>query len=180
LNRYQLAKIVNDKLGPYAKLSNGTLYPLVAKLEETGLVTALPQEHQGTRKDRRSRLFHITEAGKLRFQQLMMDTTSFQAEYQRAFLFKVSSLDLLPSANRFYVINHYITYCQAHVLHFTDEAASLAQEVATISAIPQSFQQRSLTALRHLIAQWQAEAIWAMELREEEQRRIEEIHVEAP
>ena len=178
LNRYQLAKIVNDKLGPYAKLSNGTLYPLVAKLEETGLVTALPQEHQGTRKDRRSRLFHITEAGRLRFQQLMMDTSSFQAEYQRAFLFKVSSLDLLPRANRFYVINHYITYCQAHVLHFTDEAASLAQEIATVSAIPQSFQQRSLTALHHLIAQWQAEATWAMELREEEQRRIEEANVE--
>jgi DNA-binding PadR family transcriptional regulator len=32
LNRYQLAKIVNEKLGPYAKLSNGTLYPLLAKL----------------------------------------------------------------------------------------------------------------------------------------------------
>lgn len=178
LNRYQLAKIVNDKLGPYAKLSNGTLYPLVAKLEETGLVTALLQEHQETRRDRQSRLFHITEAGRLRFHQLMMDTSSFQAEYQRAFLFKVSSLDLLPPANRLYVLNHYITYCQAHILHFTAEAASLAQEVAAVSATPQTFQERSLIALRHLIEQWQAEATWAMQLREEEQRRAEEVRVE--
>jgi DNA-binding PadR family transcriptional regulator len=176
LNRYQLAKVVNDKLGPYAKLSNGTLYPLLAKLEGTGLVEVLPQEEKG--KDRQSRLFHITEAGRQRFQQLMTDTTSFQADYQRAFLFKVSSLDLLPLANRLYILSHYITYCQAHVLHFTAEAESLAQDLATALPAPPTFQDRSLAAIHHLIQQWEAEASWAMQLREEEQQGAETTQTE--
>lgn len=174
LNRYQLAKVVNDKLGPHARLSNGTLYPLLAKLEQAGLATVLQQE----RGDRQSRLFHITDAGRQRFQQLMMDTSSFQADYQRAFLFKVSSLDLLAAANRFYILNHYITYCQAHVLHFSSEAASLEQDIATVTASPPAFQARSLAAIRHLIQQWEAEVAWGMQLREEEQHRIEEAQSE--
>lgn len=174
LNRYQLAKVVNDKLGPYARLSNGTLYPLLTKLEEARLVMVLAGEQQETRKGHQSRLFHITEAGRQRFQQLMMDTSSFQTEYQRAFLFKVSSLDLLPAANRFYILNHYITYCQTHVLHFSAEAASLEQDIATVTASPPAFQDRSLAAIRHLIRQWEAEVAWGMQLREEEQKRIEE------
>jgi DNA-binding PadR family transcriptional regulator len=175
LNRYQLAKIVNDKLGPYAKLSNGTLYPLLAKLEEAGLVTIVLQEPMGTRRKNASRLFHITETGRQRFHQLMMDTSSFQADYQRVFLFKVSSLDLLPVAHRLYLLNHYVTYCQAHVLHFTTEAESLARDLVSVVVSPPPFQDRSLAAIRHLIEQWQAEVTWAMQLREEEQRSAEAL-----
>ena len=31
---YLIAKIINDIVGPYAKISNGRLYPLLAKLEK--------------------------------------------------------------------------------------------------------------------------------------------------
>ncbi|QBD75342.1 PadR family transcriptional regulator [Ktedonosporobacter rubrisoli] len=164
LNRYQLAKVVNDKLGPHAKLSNGTLYPLLARLEAAGLVAVEP-ESAGKSQERRSRLFHITEVGRQRFQQLMMDTSSYQANYQQAFLFKVSSLDLLPPAKRFYVLNHYITYCQAHILHFTTEAENLAQDLASVP-FPQAFQERSALAIRHLIQHWESEAAWAMQVRD--------------
>ena len=35
---YLIASIINDMIGPYAKVSNGRLYPLLAKLEEQGLI----------------------------------------------------------------------------------------------------------------------------------------------
>ena len=40
LHGYLIAKITNDVLGPYARLSNGRLYPLLAKLEAAGLIVA--------------------------------------------------------------------------------------------------------------------------------------------
>lgn len=178
LNRYQLAKIVNEKLGPYAKLSNGTLYPLLAKLEAIGLVVVPEQKQQGKQRDRQSRLFHITDAGRLRFEQLMMDTSLFLADYQRAFRFKVASLDLLPVARRLYLLNHYITYCQAHVLHFTTGAESLVQELAALPLTTPLYQDRTLAAIRHLVEQWEAEAAWAMQLREEEGQRAEALPAE--
>jgi DNA-binding PadR family transcriptional regulator len=173
LNRYQLAKIVNEKLGPYAKLSNGTLYPLLAKLEEAGFVAAPEQDESGERRNRGSRLFQITNAGRLRFEQLMLDTTSFLADYRQAFQFKVVSLDLLPVARRLYLLNHYITYCQAHVLHHTSGAETLAQELAMLPSTPPLYQERTLTVIRHRVEEWEAEAAWAMRLREEEGQRAE-------
>ena len=173
LNRYQLAKVVNDKLGPYAKLSNGTLYPLLAKMEQMGLVVAPVQDLQETRREHPSRLFHITNIGRQRFHQLMMDTTSFQSDYQRIFLFKLSSLDLLPLTNRLYLLNHYVSYCQAHVLHFTTEAQSLTQDIASFAGSLLVFQGRSLAAINHLVEHWHSEAAWAMQLYKEEQDRAE-------
>ncbi len=38
LHGYLIAKITNDIIGPWAKVSNGTLYPLLAKLEKSGYI----------------------------------------------------------------------------------------------------------------------------------------------
>ncbi len=35
---YMIAKIINDMIGPYARISNGRLYPLLSKLEKSGLI----------------------------------------------------------------------------------------------------------------------------------------------
>ena len=47
LNGYAIAKIANDIIGPWAKVSNGTLYPLLTKLEKAGLIE-LTNGEQGT------------------------------------------------------------------------------------------------------------------------------------
>src|SRR5215472_4008569 len=41
---YLIAKIINDMIGPFARLSNGRLYPLLAKLEQEGLISPAPEE----------------------------------------------------------------------------------------------------------------------------------------
>ena len=63
---YLIAKIINDIIGPYARLSPGRLYPLLAKLEQNGLIAPTSGgegEHQG---DRPMRIYKITDLGRMR------------------------------------------------------------------------------------------------------------------
>jgi DNA-binding PadR family transcriptional regulator len=74
IHGYLIAKIIDDLIGPVAKVSHGWLYPRLAKLEQEGLIGAsleAKQEHQG---DRQLHTYEITEAGRKRFHQLMMGT----------------------------------------------------------------------------------------------------------
>jgi DNA-binding PadR family transcriptional regulator len=41
MHGYQMLKIVNDVIGPFARLSNGRFYPLLSKLEEVGVIFAV-------------------------------------------------------------------------------------------------------------------------------------------
>src|SRR5574337_1907573 len=77
---YLIAKIINDMIGPYARLSYGRLYPLLAKLEQNGLIT-VDAEAQSTgqgvgQHDRQMRIYTITDAGRLRFRILVNDIVS--------------------------------------------------------------------------------------------------------
>src|SRR5713226_4783971 len=85
---YLIAKIVQNILGPYGKLSPGRLYPLLTKLEREGLiveepVSEKPEQLQSRRFQIPSRRYCMTEAGHKRFHVLMMDTTSYLGDYQR-------------------------------------------------------------------------------------------------
>ena len=94
MHGYLIAKIINDMIGPYARLSNGRLYPLLSKLEAEGLIVAVDSGAE-TRADRRHRAYEITATGRKRFHQLMMDTTSNPGDYQRIFWYKLPFLEYL-------------------------------------------------------------------------------------
>src|SRR6185312_5732422 len=130
LHGYLIAKIINDMIGPYARLSNGRLYPLLAKLEAEGLIVAADGAEPQPTIGRRQRVYTITEAGRLRFHALMLDTTSSPGDYQRIFWYKVPCLNLLDLHERLYLLDHYITYCQTHIFHLTAEIEDLRQHYA--------------------------------------------------
>jgi len=166
---YLIAKIINDMIGPYARVSNGRLYPLLSKLEGAGLIavdTETAAEQQG---DRQLRTYKITEAGRRRFHELMMDTTSNPGEYQKLFPLKAHVFEFLKPVERLRLIDHYINYCQAHVLHLMAEADDLVREVA--DHVPPWSPARLdavLNVMQHMIDQWQLELDWAKNLREKE------------
>ena len=178
---YLIAKIINDMIGPYARISNGRLYPLLAKMEKSGLIAPYTEAPAGQQSDRQLRAYEITEAGRRRFHELMMDTNSNPGEYQKIFLQKVSMLWFLKSSERLRLIDHYINYCQAHVLHLTAEADDLVQRP------PYKGKEWSPTRLKavldvmqHMIDQWQVELDWAKALREREIARIESSDSQIP
>ena len=49
---YLIASIINDIIGPYARLSNGRLYPLLSKLEDLGMIVAVDKTGKNVKGDR--------------------------------------------------------------------------------------------------------------------------------
>lgn len=159
---YMIGRIINDIIGPIARASNGRIYPLLAKLEEAGLLMATDEEQDG----RPTRVFRITEGGRLRFRELMMDTTSHPREYQELFSFKVSVFHLIAPADRLQLIDHYMHYCRSHVLHL-ERGASEIQQAGVAAA-----EENLLGMMQHRIRQWQLELAWAGSLRQKEEGRL--------
>jgi DNA-binding PadR family transcriptional regulator len=171
---YLIAHIINDMIGPYARVSNGRLYPLLAKLEQDGLIEADDEIEPGQRGERNSRRYRITEVGRKRFYVLMLDMTSNLGEYQRMFHYKAPLLYLLKPADRLYLIDHYLNYCQAHVLHLTAEAEDLAIGYSTHAYQGMELSlAATLDVMKHMTEQWRLEVAWALRLRAEEVARQE-------
>ena len=171
---YKIASIINDMIGPYARISNGRLYPLLLKMEKSGLIAPYIEAPTGQQSDRQLRTYEITEAGRKRFHELMMDTTSNPGEYQKIFLQKVSMLEFLKSSERLRLIDHYINYCQAHVMHIMAEADDLVQRSPNRGPEWRLMRFKAiLDVMQHMIDQWQLELNWAKALHERELARIE-------
>ncbi len=165
---YLISSIINDMIGPYAKISNGRLYPLLSKLEEQGLIEAYAETERTQKGERHLRSYRITEDGRKRFHDLMLDTTSNPGEYQKLFLQKVPVLELLKPTERLYLIDHYINYCQAHVLHLTAETEDLVRNVNSKAFMSRSQLESTVNVMQHIADQWRLELEWAGSLREKE------------
>jgi DNA-binding PadR family transcriptional regulator len=174
---YLIAKIINDMIGPFARLSNGRLYPLLAKLEQEGLISPAAEEAisaaLGPARDRQHRSYQITDAGRQRFHELMLDTTSNPGEYQRIFWFKLPNLHFLEPAERLYLFDHYINFCQTHLFHLANESRDLERKASQMSLMSAEQLESSLEAMRHRRDQWQLELDSTRAWREREVAKIE-------
>ena len=166
IHGYLMMKITNDQIGPWAKISSGTLSTILSKLERMGLIAVLPLERDPTRADRRARVYTITDEGRKRFHQLMMDTSSNMGEYQKFFYHKLVYIDLLRHDERLLLINHYINYCHTTILHTQTEMEGIVHELADQSN--PVFLENVLRVMKHIVQQWQAEFDWAKGIREQE------------
>jgi len=178
---YLIAKIVQNILGPYGKLSSGRLYPLLTKLEEDGLIVVEPvsaqqEDQQRPRSHVPSRRYRVTAAGRERFYALMMDTSSYLGEYQKVFLQKVAYFSFLQPEERLQLIEHYLGYCQSLVSYGTTRV----EELAASGSDPQNpFHMTSaqladlLMGMQHKIQQYQQELLWAERVRDQVKTTIQ-------
>jgi DNA-binding PadR family transcriptional regulator len=168
IHGYLISKIINDIIGPIAKVSHGWLYPRLTKLEEEGLIAASLEGDEGKKGERQLRTYHITEDGRKRFHELMMDTTSNPGEYAKFFWQKVSFLGYLHPAERLHLIDHYINYCQTHILHLKDQSKNLVEGKVQYHAMDISQLDWTLHVLRRSTSHWQVDLEYANSLREKE------------
>lgn len=166
MHGYLIVKIANDQIGPWARISSGTLSTILNKLEQTGLIAVMPEETDPPRSGRRMRTYMITQEGRKRFHQLMMDTSSNLGDYQRFFQYKMVFFDLLLPDERLLLLNHYMNYCQITILHLQTEMDGLVHELAD-QPTP-VFLENILRVMQHVLQQWQAEFDWVKSLREVE------------
>lgn len=179
---YLIAKIINDMIGPFARLSYGRLYPLLAKLEENGLITAGVDTTRGKQHDRHLRIYTITDAGRMRFQLLMDDTNLNPGEYQKLFAYKVTAFSHITRADRLHLIDHYINHCQTNIFHLQAEAEDMVVKVAQMDDLCQSSPEMAhgfsrldtysieniVNVLQHSTDIWKLQLEWARGLREKE------------
>ena len=170
---YLIASIINDIIGPYARISNGRLYPLLAKMEQTGLIAVRTQPASAPPGDRQLRVYEITEAGKKRFRALMLDTTLNPGDYQKLFSLKVCDFAFLSPVERLRLIDHYMHYCQAHIIHLTVQMEEVLQESSSWwpendPTSTKTHVERVIRVMQHYIDGWQLEYDWAKNLREKE------------
>ena len=168
IHGYLISKIINDIIGPIAKVSHGWLYPRLAKLEKEGLIVASLEGDEGKPGERQLRTYQITEDGRKRFHQLMMDTTSNPGEYSKFFWQKVSFLEYLHPAERLHLIDHYINYCQTHILHLKAQAKNLVEGEVQYHALDITQLEATLHILRRSTNHWQVDLEYTNNLREKE------------
>jgi DNA-binding PadR family transcriptional regulator len=178
---YLIARIVNDVIGPRARMSNGGLYPLLNRLEASGLIVsqAAPDSPSG---ERRQRVFAITDTGRHRFRELMLDVTSNPGEYQKVFWLKALFLDLVESADRLALLDNYVGYCEAHLAHLQAREEARRRRAVHLDPADEALRERAaghpyLTpqhlrlaadGMRHRADHWQLDLAWAQRLRDDE------------
>jgi DNA-binding PadR family transcriptional regulator len=161
---YVIGCVINDVVGPFARASNGRLYPLLNNLEEDGLVSV--HEETTSEGGRVARSFSITASGRERFRQLMSDTSSNPREYRELFAFKVTAFDQIRPEERLQILEHYVEFARAHVRHLEQQANDIDQ--ASSYGHTAAHRARFANVFRHLVAVWKREAEWASEMLREE------------
>lgn len=166
LHAYLIADIANSILGPWEKISRGSLSALLAKLEQTGFIALADPTQVPFPTDRPSRVFAITPTGRERFYQLMMDTTSNPGTYQRLFRIKALHLEFVSPEDQLDLVDHYMTYCQTAFRYQKTEAQDLATDPLKQKHTSEFLLSMALDIMGLVAQEWQLELAWAQRLRE--------------
>jgi DNA-binding PadR family transcriptional regulator len=171
---YLIISVIGEMVGPWQKVSAGTLYPLLARLERDGLIEAVAPAASALRSRRTARTYVITDRGRARFHELMRDTTSSIGDYQRLFQLKVPHLEFLTPDERVQLLEHYRDYCRAAIRHREKNTRDLAGWLSDLVAAGEAHTgtaskaglENAIETTRHMTEQWRAELAWVERLLE--------------
>ncbi len=166
LHAYFIADITNSIMGPWEKISRGSLSGLLAKLEQKGMIEEGDPALVPFPPSRSARVFAITAAGKERFSQLMMDTTSNPGNYQRIFRLKALHLEFLQPKDQLFLVDHYLYYCQTAARYMREEAEDMKKNVLKRISGSEMLRATALDLMATVAEQWELERAWAERLRE--------------
>jgi DNA-binding PadR family transcriptional regulator len=106
---YKLRQVVESSLVPRREISNGVMYPLLAKLEDHGYIEFLADETD----PRNKKVAQITSAGKERFLALMAEPIAPDAKRESMFRFKFRGMPAVDLAHQNAILNDYETQTRA-------------------------------------------------------------------
>src|SRR5207247_2068830 len=86
---------------------------------------------------------------------------------------KAAYLEFLQPAERLYLLDHYINYCQTHILHLMAQGEELVRDVASNHFLTPSQLEVTMEVMGHLQRQWELELAWGRSLREKEERQTD-------
>lgn len=163
LHAYLIAKIIS----PWENISRGTLSTLLAKLEQTGLIAEAQPEEVPYPSERSSRALKITEQGRLRFMELMLDTGNGSAVYQKLFHIKAQHLEFLAPAAQLTLVEHYLDYAADSIAGLRRQLAAFKEDTAPEAGLPGAqFYATTVDLLQVRLEAKELDLAWAQRLRE--------------
>ncbi len=155
MHGYMIAKIIGHIDGPVRQMQWGTLYPILSRLEGEGLIRAEETVEDGDGRTRK--VYAITEAGRARLHDLLLDTEHHIGDYATIFAHKVALFSELTAEERLHLSRHYAVYAQQHIDH-------LERKRRDISGLPDERMQDVLSVFDHRTEYWKRERAWAEQL----------------
>ncbi len=98
MHGYQLSRELGGSLGGFWRVSYGSLYPTLRRLERDGLVAPVPGEGTGGR--RKKTVFAITEQGERAFLDLLQETPNDSSTEDARFRVRLAFFRYLPPETR--------------------------------------------------------------------------------
>jgi DNA-binding PadR family transcriptional regulator len=114
MHGYLLQSIINAALGPHRRLSWGTLYPLLRKLEQGGIIAA---RNVNSRDGRGTKAYRVTAAGRRRFFALMGVGVEHDTGFRDLFRIRLANFGHLGTADRMAVLEEYRKFLAVLVSH---------------------------------------------------------------
>jgi len=155
---YLLHEILGKILGPFRKASWGALYPLIHRLENEGLIAPDTRTSRIDSYGKRSRryLYRITQAGRERFQALMLEPIPYEGYETDLFIGKLGYFDFITAKQQQAILQHHHGYLQAQV----DYIQEALRQVVANTEIPFAERQRIQWVNEFRLSRFEAEIAW--------------------
>ena len=100
MHGYQLSRELGDQLGGAWRVSYGSLYPSLRRLEKQGAIEALPDPATGATRGRKRTTYRITEEGERLFFELLQETPHDNQTEDQRFRVRLAFFRYLPPETR--------------------------------------------------------------------------------
>ena len=127
MHGYQLSRELGESLGGFWRVSYGSLYPTLRRLERDGEVETVPDEGAGS--GRRKHVYRITEKGERAFLELLQETPPDTSNEDTRFRVRLAFFRYLPPETRIRLLERRRAYLQDRLTTFTDSLGTARARV---------------------------------------------------
>ncbi|AKG33315.1 PadR family transcriptional regulator [Paenibacillus durus] len=152
---YEIQFMLKNTVGPIRQISNGTLYPLISRLVENGLINQRDEPQEGGRP---RKIYELTEMGRHRFHELMDAPLEYNTDIDLQLHFKMTFFGYVSKEVRLATMGQYLEYLQYNLKYITE----LAAQVAAKPEIPEQKKPDILRMFGHRRAVMESEIQWAL------------------
>lgn len=155
---YEFQQVLNSFVGPMRKVSWGTVYPMLRRLEKGGMIEHAvgdpgPEDKRGRQR------YSITAAGKGKFLELMRSELLNNGEYRETFRIVMGNLSRVDAETRRGVVAGYLQCLSTAIGH----AENMAKRVRNFAELRDSEREDILLALERDRFLAEADRKWILE-----------------
>lgn len=132
MHGYQLSKRLTDSLGGFWRVSYGSLYPTLKRLERQGAVEQVFDQQEVAR---RKNVYRITDAGETLFRQLLEEAGSDTAGEDNRFRVRLAFFKYLAPESRIRVLERRRAFLEERLDTITSSLATTTGDTYTMSLI---------------------------------------------